>query len=91
MGMGLWESLGGWQASQHPSLHRRDGIHSVLSQTAVDGGEAWQAPWRQHGWPLIILFLLEKKFFFPKRGILNDSSWMLSTFGTLFSLTNPCD
>ena len=69
--MGLWERLGRWQASQHPSLQTwwRPLFNSVSDRVA-DGGEVGRAPWRQHRWSLIILFLLEKGiFFFPKEGL----------------------
>lgn len=74
--MGLWERLGPWQASQHPSLQTwwRPLFNSVSDRVA-DCGEVGQAPWRQHGWSLIILFLLEKGIFLSNRGTLNDSWW----------------
>lgn len=73
--IGLWESLAGWQASQHPSLQTCwwPPFNSVSDRVA-DSGEVGQDPRRQHRWSLIILFLLEKNFFFPKE-TLNDSSW----------------
>lgn len=66
--IGLWESLAGWQASQHPSLQTCwwPPFNSVSDRVA-DSGEVGQDPRRQHRWSLIILFLLEKFFFFQKR------------------------
>ena len=76
--MGLWQSLGRWQASQHPSLQTRwQPPFNSVSDGVAGCGEVGPAPWRQHRWSLIILFLLEKGIFFSfsKRRILNDSSW----------------